>query len=432
MDKVLIIGCNKVTEVLVPILTGIGSQIRELCIAGPDKAQCDEYRKYAVPGKIRILTAGVDLQNEERTKMMMNIFGPQLIVYLDDPAFSLTAMQYALDMGANYIDKNLLYNGIEDTFVAKQFERYSDFRDKNLTAVVGCGFAPSVLMAIVRDALENDFDKITSLDLFDAAGENEDDSNDDLMNEINKLSIDATVVEGGELKTYSPLECKTSIDVENVGMKDYFIFNHSIINSFMKEMPEIDNVRFFSTFNTRNLNLISTLKKVGMLDKTPISVNGANISPFEFLSAMLGMNLVKATETSEENSGSLTNENSANNSGVVSLFITGNKGGSEKTIRYSIESDIRGTMDISVVDYLSGVAIATAIKFMNNNSWIKAGVYAPSRFDNNSFMNNLKENGLKIKTSECDAVRLIGENNVVSKLGKSAGSENESAAVKVG
>lgn len=428
MDKVLIIGCNKVTEVIVPILAGVGSQIKELCIAGPDKAQCDEYRKYAVPGKIRILTAGVDLKNEERTKMMMNIFGPQMIVYLDEPSLAMTAMQYALDMNAHYIDKNLLYNDINDTFVAKQFERYSDFRDKNLTAITGCGFAPSVIMSIVRSALDYEFDKIDSLDLFDAAGEENDDNNDDLMNEISKLSTDASVVQNGELMTFSPLECKTSLDVEDVGMQDYFIFNHSIVNSFMKEMPEISNVRFFSTFNTRNLNLISTLKSVGLLDKTPIEVNGAKISPYEFLSAMFGMNLVKGTSSDEE----AKSQESDATSGVISLILSGTKSGEEKTLRYTIESDIRGTLDVSTVDYLSGIAIASAIKFMNNGSWIKAGVYAPSRFDNTQFINNLRENGLVIKTNECEEVRLIGEKNVVSKLGKSTSSEASGVEVKVG
>lgn len=432
MDKVLIIGCNKVTEVLVPILTGAGSQVKELCIAGPDKAVCDEYKKYAAPGKIRILTAGVDLTNEERTKMMLNIFGPQLIIYLDEPSLALTAMKYALDMNAHYIDKNLLYNDINDTFVAKQFEKYSDFRDKNLTAITGCGFAPAVLMSIVRASMEMDFDQVDSLDLFDAVGDEIDDSNDDLMNEINKLSIDASVVENGEVKYYPPLECKTSVEVDGVGMKDFFIFNHSIVNSFLKELPEIQNVRFFSTFNTKNLNLISTLKNIGMLDKTPISVNGTKISPFEFLSAMMGMDLVQSnvSSSSETKAEIKANENESN--GVISLFITGSKNGEAKTLRYSIECEAAGYKDVPVADCLSGLSIAAVLKFMSNGTWIKPGVYAPSRFDNKSYIEALKFDGLKIKTIASEPVRLISENDVVSTLNKGVAKETADSEVKAG
>ncbi|MCQ2481953.1 MAG: saccharopine dehydrogenase NADP-binding domain-containing protein [Clostridia bacterium] len=432
MDKVLVIGCNEITDVIVPILTGVGSPVKELCIAGKDKAQSDVYRKYATSGKTRIVTAAVDLSNEERTSMMLQIFGPHMIVYLGDAEYSQAAMKCALKVHAAYVDVNLFYNDIKDDFVAKQFEQFSAFRDAGLTAITGCEFSHAALIAMVKDALDYEYDIIDSIDVLEASSvkDNASKSNADLMEEIRKLSQIASVIEGGEVKQYAPFECKTSRDVEGIGHTDLFMFNHDIINIFLKEMPEIPNVRYFSTFNTHNLNLIKTLKNVGMLDTDLISVNGTMISPLDFLGLVLAKNSVE--DTVEDNTVECDNDDSTD--GVVNLVISGKKNGSKKISSYVLDCDKQYGTNINTKDCITGLVVATTIRFVMNGAWNKAGVFAPSRFDNRAFVESLKQDGLIIKISETEALRLIGDTETVSKLGNHSGAieTEDNSEVKVG
>lgn len=461
MDKVLVIGCNEVTDVIVPVLTGANSVIKELCIAGPDKTKSDVYKKYATNSRVRIVTAAVDLNNVERTMMMLNIFGPQMIVYLGEPELSLNAMNCALKVHAHYVDVNLLYNDINDPFVAKQFELYSQFRESNLTAVTGCGFSPAVLISTIRDAMEYDFDSVKNVDILDPKMADADDEDDggDLLSDIIKLSQYANVVENGEVNQYPPFECKTSMDVDGIGNTDFFMFNNVIVNSFLKELPEIPNVRYFSTFNTKNLNLIKTLKNVGMLDKEPITVNGNQISPFDFISALLTSkdspapqqpeveqaskpsvihknNLTKdepvVTEKSEvKEEASRDAVKTKKNDNVISMFVTGRKGGEDKTLRYSFDCEIEGC-EVDLVNRLSAMAVLSAVRFVGNSVWNKTGVYAPSRFDNRVLFESMKQDGLVVKTQLTEPLRLIGDNENVSKLTKAEGKTDETSDDKIG
>ena len=105
MKKVLILGCNAITEFIVPRLTGLAT-ISEIIIASRDKAECDELRKKYSGKGARITTARVDLDNEQGTKMMLSITNPDLIVNLAPAELSLKVMKLALEAGTDYIIAN--------------------------------------------------------------------------------------------------------------------------------------------------------------------------------------------------------------------------------------------------------------------------------------------------------------------------------------
>ena len=82
MNKVLIIGMSDVTRVIVPILCRKGGMADEICIASKNKEECDELKRQYKDAPVRIVTAGVDVTNEEKALLMMKIFGPNLILLL--------------------------------------------------------------------------------------------------------------------------------------------------------------------------------------------------------------------------------------------------------------------------------------------------------------------------------------------------------------
>ena len=136
MKKVLILGCNGITEFIVPRLVDTAA-VDEIIIASRDKAECDELRKKYSGKGARITTARVDLENVQGTKMMISITNPDLIVSLVPEEYSLTVMKLALETGADYID-GALYNWDSGDLLSKQFGMFGDFRSSARMAVVGC------------------------------------------------------------------------------------------------------------------------------------------------------------------------------------------------------------------------------------------------------------------------------------------------------
>ena len=120
MRKILIFGCTKVTEAIVPLLCSDISIANEICIASGDKADCDVLRKKYSDLPVRITTARADVNNEAGTKMMLSIIQPDLIVNLEPAPLSTKVMKIALYQGADYIDASLDEWNKGD-FLSKQF-----------------------------------------------------------------------------------------------------------------------------------------------------------------------------------------------------------------------------------------------------------------------------------------------------------------------
>ena len=165
MKKVLILGCNAITEFIVPRLTGLAT-ISEIIIASRDKAECDELRKKYSGKGARITTARVDLDNEQGTKMMLSITNPDLIVNLAPAEISLKVMKLALEAGTDYID-GVLYDWENGNLLSKQFEHFAEFRSAGKMAVAGCAMRPALLAALVKNSMRDGFDVVNSADFYE-------------------------------------------------------------------------------------------------------------------------------------------------------------------------------------------------------------------------------------------------------------------------
>ena len=85
MKKVLIFGCNEVTDALLSVLCSDIRYVSEICLVSEDKACCDVLKKKYSSLPVRITTARADINNETSTKMMLSIIQPELIVNLEKP-----------------------------------------------------------------------------------------------------------------------------------------------------------------------------------------------------------------------------------------------------------------------------------------------------------------------------------------------------------
>lgn len=403
MKKVLVFGCKGIARLIIPAICKDKSYVSEICIADEDKKQCDEYKTILGNSPVRVVTAGVDINNAERTILMVKIFGPELIVNLMPASYSCKLMEIALKIGACYIDSSLFFDVTKDvknenTFLSKQFEYFTRFREEKKTAVVGCAFNPAAITSLVRLAMANKYESITSVDIIDmnsgkgtAAGIMDSSFNMEIFTEP------ARYLENGKIQEYLPLKGKTIRQIPGFGKRTFYVLTNPLIDDFVKEIPDIPNVRWLSTFRKEYLGIIRTLDKVGMLSRTPVDIGGTKISPFDFLTRVMPHE--DASKTAKGSSG-------------IAVVITGLIKGKTQTNMYyaSVENaTVQSEYGLTSNDYLAAITMLAGTILVCTDQWVKPGVYSPNAFDPALLMDVMKTNGFDYTVTKTTPVELIEE-----------------------
>lgn len=390
MKKVLIIGCTDITRLIVPILCSDKQYVSELCIASKNKTDCDEYKKKLSDSPVRIVTAGVDVTNEEKTLLMVKIFGPSLIVNLAPPHLNKIIMELALKIGSSYIDAAYYTNTAANTCLAEdQYALNERFKMKGLSAIIGCAFNPGIISVFVRDARRNIFDFVDKVDIIDVnAGTNDNPNlmNSPLLSDIAQLSNGARYISEGKVVNTPALRYKTGRVFPGVGKRTLYLLDDCVIDCFQKDFPVIGEVRYFSSFKKQFLSLIRALDSVGMLSREPVEIEGAKISPIDFLARVLPQKDQLAS-TSKGNTG-------------IGCIISGRKDGQQKDVMYYCTADHAHCFDkygISANSYFAAVAVLTGVQLFCTEEWNIRGVITPAVFDPEAILDKMRENGLEYK-----------------------------------
>lgn len=394
MKKILIFGCTKVTEAIVPLLCSDISIASEICIASGNKADCDALRKKYSDLPVRITTARADVNNEAGTKMMLSIIQPDLIVNLEPAPLSMKVMKIALYQGADYIDAALC-DWNKGDFLSKQFELFSDFRSKDITAVVGCVIDPAVLTTLVRSAAD-DFDKIEEVNVIDInmrassgpANIKELLSSSDFKAKDEK----AVCIEEGKKKEYDPLSVTIDGEIPEFGSDKLYLLNDPIAEDIQKEIPEIPSIRYFSTYKERSTEMIDTLRECGMLSDVPVEIDGVKIAPIDFLTKVMPA----------------PKEEKITGKSIIGVIISGKKDNEDKTILMYAEGDneeCTTKYGVDVASYFDALTIVAGIKLLCLNKWKKPGVFSACAFEPQLLTDALKKLGFKYSTVDTQPIK---------------------------
>lgn len=377
MKKVLILGCNAVTEFIVPRLTGLPT-ISEIIIASRDKAECDELRKKYSGNGARITTARVDLDNEQGTKMMLSITNPDLVVSLADAKHSLKIMKLALEAGADYID-GVLYDWENGNLLSKQFEHFAEFRSAGKMAVAGCAMRPAVLAALVKNAMRDGFDVVNSADFYE-------------INLTTDEPIDAVYVEEGKIvkKESKSESIKLDKSFGEFAGNSLYLTDSQVVQDFVSEIPGVPNVRYFVSYEEEvQEDYTPELTKLGMLSEEPLEVfPGVKISPKDFW-----QKLIESRKTEKALSGSCG----------VGVVVEGTFRGAPRKEFYYITGDNDKCMEeygMSPISLYDAYAMLSGITLICSGRWAKSGVFTPAAFEADLFINSIKSNGLVIDSKE--------------------------------
>ena len=185
------------------------------------------------------------------------------------------------------------------------------------------------------------------------------------------------------------MSIKREYNFDEVGEKDMYLLHHEEIEALAKNIPGVKRIRFFMTFGQSYLTHMKCLENVGLLSTTPITFNGQQIVPIQFLKELL-----PDPSTLGPRPVGKTN---------IGCIFTGIKDGKERSIYiYNVcdHQECYREVESQAISYTTGVPAMIGTMMVVSGLWNKPGVYTTDEFDPDPYMEALNKWGLPWKVVE--------------------------------
>lgn len=383
--RVLIIGAGGVGTVVAKKVAMNHDVFTDITLASRNKAKCD-----AIVAKIKdapIRTRQVDADNVDELVALFNEIKPELVINVALPYQDLTIMDACLECGVNYLDTANYEPKDEAKYQYSWQWAYQDrFKEKGLTAILGCGFDPGVTSVFTAYAAKHHFDQITHLDIVDCnAGDHHKAFATNFNPEINirEITQKGKYWENGAWHETDPLSVHKGLTYPEVGVRESYLMYHEELESLVKNYPTLQRARFWMTFGEEYLTHLRVIQDIGMASIVPINYNGMEIVPIQFLKAVLP----DPKELGENYTGQTS----------IGCRIRGIRDGKEHTYyiynNASHEAAYKET-GAQGVSYTTGVPATTGALMFFKGLWKGTGVFNVEEFDPDPFLSELSKQGL--------------------------------------
>ncbi len=393
MNRVLVIGCGKMARAVIPLMARNPEFFREICVSGRSKEKCDSYKKKYSSDKQKIVTAFVDINNKEKTRLMAKIYNPDLVINLAPSYLNLKVMDLCLEIDANYLDASLFIpKGSTKCDINAEYAYDQKFREKGLTAIFGCGFNPGVMNALGQLAAGKLLDEISKVDIIDMnAGTN---AHPYLMNtpmntSLRQISSEGRMFTDGKIVSLPPLSVQAKYSFPEIGKRNLYMVDHEVIDALSTEMPGNPTIRYFSGFKRTFMSMVKVLRDVGLTSTTPVDIDGQQIAPLDFLYEVMPQQDDLAA-TAKGKTG-------------IGMLVSGVAGGQEKQeLIYALvdHQQCFEEFGASATDFMSAAALVSGANMIVTGQWRQEGVHMISEFDPQPFLKELKRQGLEYKVLE--------------------------------
>lgn len=389
MNNVLIIGAGGVGSVVAHKCAMVPEFFGEITLASRTLSKCEAIAEEVKARTGRtIATAKVDADNAEETAALIRKTGAKLLINVALPYQDLNLMDACLLAGCDYMDTA----NYEPLDVAKfeyswQWAYQEKFGKAGLTALLGSGFDPGVTNVYTAWALKHHFDEIHTLDIVDVNGGNHGKAFATNFNpEINirEVTAECRHWENGEFVETAPMsKHQEFVCPDGVGTYEIYRMYHEELESLVKHIPTIKCAQFWMSFSPNYLKHLEVLQNVGMTRIDPVTYNGVEIVPLQFLKAVL------------PNPGDLGQSTKGRT--CIGNIITGIKDGKAKAIYiYNIcdHEECFAEVGSQAISYTTGVPAMIGAKQILAQLWKKPGVWNIEQLDPDAFMADLNLHGL--------------------------------------
>ncbi|GAA5169366.1 MULTISPECIES: saccharopine dehydrogenase family protein [Halomonadaceae] len=392
MSKALIIGAGGVGGVVTHKCAQHPEVFHEICLASRNEAKC---RAIADQLDRPIQTAQVDADDVEALVALIESFKPDVLIHVALPYQDLTIMEACLRTGVPYLDTANYEHPDEAKFEYKEQWAFQErFAKAGNMATLGCGFDPGMTNIYCAYGQKNLFDEIQRIDILDANGGDHGypfATNFNPEINIREITANGRYWEKGEWKETAPLAEKRKFDFDGIGEKDIYLLYHEELESLAQNIKGIERIRFWMTFSEKYITHLKVLENVGMTRIEPINVNGCQISPLQFLKAVLPDPASLGPRTKGK-----TN---------IGVILDGIKDGKRRKVYiYNISDHQASYREVKsqAISYTTGVPAVTGAMLMLEGIWKGDGVYNVEQLDPDPFMERIGDMGLPWQMVELD------------------------------
>ncbi|MGR2740725.1 saccharopine dehydrogenase family protein [Billgrantia sp. Q4P2] len=392
MSKVLIIGAGGVGGVVTHKCAQHPEVFSEICLASRNEDKC---KAIAAQLKRPIQTAQVDADSVDDLVQLIESFKPDVLIHVALPYQDLTIMEACLKTGVPYLDTANYEHPDEAKFEYKEQWAFHDrYAEAGNMATLGCGFDPGMTNIYCAYAQKNLFDEIHRIDILDANGGDHGypfATNFNPEINIREITANGRYWEKGEWVETPPLAEKRKFDFDGIGEKDIYLLYHEELESLSRNIKGLERIRFWMTFSEKYITHLKVLENVGMTSIEPIEVNGCEISPLQFLKAVLPDPASLGPRTKGKT-----------NIGIIADGIKDGK--RRKVYIYNIcdhEACYREVQS-QAISYTTGVPAVTGAMLMLEGIWKGAGVFNVEQLDPDPFMERIGDMGLPWQVVELD------------------------------
>ncbi|MEN7549879.1 saccharopine dehydrogenase family protein [Rapidithrix thailandica] len=388
MSKVLIIGAGGVGNVVAHKCAMVPEVFSEIHLASRTLVKCEQIAQDVKEATgVEIQTSQVDADIVPELVSLIRKVQPELVINVALPYQDLTIMDACLETKVHYLDTANYEPKDEAKFEYKWQWAYQDrFKEAGLTALLGCGFDPGVTGVFTAYANKHHFDEIHYLDIVDCnAGDHGKAFATNFNPEINirEITQKGKYWENGQWVEIDPMSIHKPIEYPEIGPRESYLLYHEELESLVKNIPSIKRARFWMTFGQEYIKHLEVLQNVGMTSIEPITYQGVEIVPLQFLKAVLP----EPSSLGEGYEGQTS----------IGCQIKGMKDGQEKT--YYIYNNCNHAesykeVKAQAVSYTTGVPAMVGAMMLLTGQWKGEGVFNVEEFNPDPFLEQLAKHGL--------------------------------------
>jgi saccharopine dehydrogenase (NAD+, L-lysine forming) len=384
MATILIIGAGAAGSVVAKKCALDTKTFTSIHLASRTLAKCEQVQREAASP---ITIHQLDADDVAATTALIKKIKPALVVNMALPYQDLPIMDACLATGVHYLDTA----NYEPKDVAKfcyqwQWDYQDRFRDKNLLAVLGCGFDPGVTNIFCAYAQKHLFDEIETIDIIDCnAGDHGKAFATNFNPEINirEVTQRGKYWRDGRWIEIDPLSIHRMIDYPEVGERKSYLIYHEELESLVLNIRGLKQIRFWMTFSDNYIKHLDVLQNVGMTRIDPVRYQGVDIVPLQFLKALLP----EPSSLAENYSGKTS----------IGCVLRGAKDGKPKQyLIYNVcdHAETNRELKAQAVSYTTGVPAMVGAKMMLQGHWQGKGVVNVETLDPDPFLAELARQGL--------------------------------------
>jgi saccharopine dehydrogenase (NAD+, L-lysine-forming) len=377
--KFSIVGAGGVGQVIVSHLVKAQAEVK---VGDIDRSRLRDMRRLMGNVNASKLDAGNLAQLDRFVK------GADVVVNASDPRFNLLIMKQAVRKKVNYID----LAGENTRSVERQMKQSPRWKKAGLVAILGMGEDPGLSNIMARHAVDM-LDQVTEIRVRD--GETSTSETYPFV----ALFAPAVFLEeavspcryfqNGEVKTSPPMSRKETYPFpQPIGELPVYGMDHEEVHSLPYYLPKKPNyVDFKLALTDDTANAIRLFHALGLLDRQPIKLGKAKVSPLSVLLRLL--------PSPSQIAGKIHG-----NAGVL-VEVRGEKSGEPEQVRVHVSmthDEAYAKHRSNATSYLTGTPTAICALMLAQGRIENKGVVVPECLNAESFLGEASRFDLQIQT----------------------------------